>query len=52
MDEQLPQDPSQPRDKQTAENLCRDCGGSGRRDGAPCPSCGGTGKVVETVGDA
>jgi DnaJ-class molecular chaperone len=37
---------------QTAENICRACGGTGRVDGKPCPECGGTGKVIETVGDA
>jgi len=37
---------------QTAENICRTCSGAGRVDGKPCPDCGGTGKVIETVGDA
>lgn len=38
--------------KQTGENLCWDCKGSGKRDGERCPTCGGSGKVVVTVGDA
>ena len=37
---------------QTAENICRTCGGTGRAGGKSCPECGGTGKVTETVGDA
>jgi DnaJ-class molecular chaperone len=36
----------------TGENICRDCGGSGRVDDAPCPCCGGSGKVITTAGDA
>lgn len=33
----------------TGENLCRDCGGTGQRDGAACPTCGGTGRVIEAI---
>ena len=34
----------------TGENLCRECGGTGRLEGgAACPACGGTGRVVEGV---
>jgi DnaJ-class molecular chaperone len=36
----------------TGENICRDCQGSGRRDDAPCPTCGGTGRVIEGIGGA
>jgi hypothetical protein len=36
----------------TGENLCRACRGSGWRDGAPCPTCGGTGRVIEGIGGA
>ena len=32
------------------ENLCPTCGGSGRMQGAECPNCQGTGKVVEGIG--
>ena len=34
------------------EDLCPDCGGSGRVDGGgeQCPTCGGTGTVIEPVG--
>ena len=34
----------------TGENLCRDCGGTGRLEGGePCPTCGGTGRVIEGI---
>lgn len=36
----------------TGEAICRDCAGSGRREGAPCPTCAGTGRVVEGIGGA
>jgi len=35
-----------------AENICRRCGGSGKADGAACPDCKGTGKVLTPVGGA
>lgn len=31
------------------ENYCLACGGSGRLKGGPCHTCGGTGKVIESV---
>ena len=37
---------------QEAENTCPDCAGSGQVDGRACRTCGGTGTVVEPVGDA
>jgi hypothetical protein len=36
----------------TGENICPDCGGSGRREGRACATCGGTGRVVQAVGGA
>ncbi|HSO06703.1 MAG TPA: hypothetical protein VLW45_05665 [Pelomicrobium sp.] len=36
----------------TGENLCPDCSGKGDLEGKPCPTCGGSGKVVEGVGGA
>lgn len=36
----------------TGEDLCPDCGGSGRQDGKPCPTCEGTGKVNVGIGGA
>jgi len=38
--------------KQSGENVCRRCKGSGRIDGKPCDECGGSGKVTTLVGDA
>ncbi|MDF2743294.1 MAG: hypothetical protein K0S88_4670 [Actinomycetia bacterium] len=34
------------------ENICPACGGSGKLDGAACPTCAGTGVVIEEVGGA
>ena len=37
----------------TGENVCPKCSGKGRQaNGAKCENCGGTGKVIELVGDA
>lgn len=36
----------------TGEDLCPDCGGSGKRDGRECPTCQGTGKVTVGIGGA
>jgi hypothetical protein len=32
------------------ENVCPDCGGSGRQDSGECATCSGTGRVAEGVG--
>ena len=37
---------------QVGENTCPACAATGRVDGADCSTCGGTGTVVEPVGDA
>ncbi|WP_119153154.1 hypothetical protein [Caldimonas tepidiphila] len=47
-----PGDEAPPGTPGTGENLCRNCGGSGRIDGGPCPECQGTGKIVEGIGGA
>jgi DnaJ-class molecular chaperone len=47
-----PGDQARPGTKQSAENICPKCGGSGRIDEKACPDCRGTGKVIEIVGDA
>jgi hypothetical protein len=48
-----PGDQAPPGSPQTGENVCRDCLGKGiRGDGSRCETCGGTGKVIELVGDA
>lgn len=36
----------------TGDDLCPQCAGSGRVDGAPCPNCDGTGVVTEGIGGA
>ncbi|HSD75841.1 MAG TPA: hypothetical protein VLA98_00490 [Solirubrobacteraceae bacterium] len=36
----------------TGEDVCPVCGGSGLLDGAECPECEGTGRVVRGVGGA
>jgi hypothetical protein len=36
----------------TGEDVCPDCGGSGRRDGRECTTCQGTGKVTVGIGGA
>lgn len=45
-------DEAEPGSRQSAENLCPDCAGSGELDGKPCPACRGTGTVTVIVGDA
>lgn len=48
-----PGDEASPGTPGTGEGLCRECGGSGRRDdGRTCPACGGTGKVTVGIGGA
>jgi RecJ-like exonuclease len=45
-----PGDQAPPGTAGTGENLCRECGGTGRREGGePCPACGGSGKVIEGI---
>src|SRR3954453_16637030 len=34
----------------TGENVCPDCGGSGRVGAQACKTCGGTVKVIEGIG--
>ncbi|MCK1362304.1 hypothetical protein [Bradyrhizobium sp. 199] len=36
----------------TGEDVCPDCNGKGRIDGAPCATCGGSGTVVKAIGGA
>jgi DnaJ-class molecular chaperone len=47
-----PGDEAPPGTKGTGEDICPECGGSGRRDGDECRECGGTGRVVRGVGGA
>lgn len=36
----------------TGENICRDCGGSGRQGSSTCPTCQGSGVVTVGIGGA
>jgi len=47
-----PAQPNTPADDQESagENLCPECGGSGRLKGEACPACDGSGKVTEGIG--
>jgi hypothetical protein len=36
----------------TGEDICPDCGGSGKRAGRECPTCQGTGRVTVGIGGA
>ena len=48
-----PGDQAPPGSTQTGENVCPKCSGKGKSaDGSRCENCGGTGKVIEIVGDA
>lgn len=51
-----PGDEVAPGTPQSGEGLCPKCSGKGATkgatDGAPCPECGGTGRVTVLVGDA
>lgn len=51
-DDMRPGDEAPPGAPSAGENLCRNCGGSGKVDGADCPECEGTGMVEEAVGGA
>ncbi len=47
-----PGDEAAPGTPGTGENICRDCSGSGELTGSPCPTCDGTGKVIQGIGGA
>ena len=44
-----PGDEARPGTPGTGENVCPDCGGSGRIGSSECQTCDGTGKVIEGV---
>ncbi|WP_181814651.1 hypothetical protein [Sphingomonas aracearum] len=52
----MPNEPLNPGDEAapgtpgTGEDVCRTCNGSGSIDGRECPTCGGTGVVIEGIG--
>lgn len=46
-----PGDEVPPETPGVGENVCQECGGSGRLDGGrECPTCEGTGYVKEAIG--
>src|SRR4051812_50160931 len=45
-----PGDEAAPGTTGTGEDVCPDCHGKGRIDGAPCATCGGSGTVIRAVG--
>lgn len=49
-DKTNPGDEAPPDTLGTGEDLCRDCSGTGRRDGDKCPNCNGTGRIIEGIG--
>jgi hypothetical protein len=44
-----PGDEASPGTPGTGENVCPDCGGSGRIGSRECQTCGGRGKVIEGI---
>ncbi|MCA6113575.1 hypothetical protein J6524_01340 [Bradyrhizobium sp. WSM 1738] len=36
----------------TGEDICPECHGNGRINGAPCPNCGGGGTINRAIGGA
>jgi hypothetical protein len=51
-DDMNPGDEAPPGSPGAGEAVCPDCEGSGRRDGEPCRTCNGTGKVIKGIGGA
>ncbi len=48
-----PGDQAPPGTPGTGEDICPECGGSGKDDQQrPCVNCGGTGKIIEAIGGA
>ncbi|MBV9782307.1 MAG: hypothetical protein JO264_00665 [Acidisphaera sp.] len=47
-----PGDEAAPGTPGTGEDICADCGGSGRVKGQECQTCSGTGKVTKAIGGA
>lgn len=48
-DEMAPGDEAPPGTEGAGDDVCPACGGSGQRDGEPCPKCEGAGTVVRGV---
>ena len=47
-----PGDEARPGSKQSGDQVCPACDGTGRIDETACADCGGTGRVTVIVGDA
>jgi len=47
-----PGDEAPPGTPSTGENVCPECGGSGRLGASKCPNCEGTGVVIVGIGGA
>ena len=47
-----PGDEAPPGTTGTGEDVCPECHGKGRIDGAPCATCGGSGTVIRAIGGA
>lgn len=46
-----PGDEAKPGTPGAAEDICDQCGGSGKQaNGTPCPACGGSGRVMRGIG--
>jgi hypothetical protein len=45
-----PGDTAKPGTPGTGEDVCETCHGTGKADGASCPACDGTGRVVRGIG--
>lgn len=48
----MPGDETEPGSKQSAEDVCPACAGTGKLGRQTCPDCGGSGVVTVIVGDA
>jgi hypothetical protein len=47
-----PGDEAPPGTPGSGEDVCGQCGGSGKLNGDQCPTCGGSGKVIRGIGGA
>jgi DnaJ-class molecular chaperone len=47
-----PGDEAPPGTEGTGEDICPECGGDGKAEGATCPECEGSGTVIKGVGGA
>ena len=48
-DMMAPGDEAPPGTPGTGEDVCPDCGGSGRREGEECNTCLGRGRVIKAI---